>query len=300
MRKKLLTCLLAILMAISLQANMETLTPLPLDDDSVYGQKPWKSGYLSPLEYQDPSIHVLIERFEYKSTECMMVRIDIKDPSQIRTTKSSPSFTDREMVVATLMAKKARAVFAVNGDFFKYNVQGFTIRQQQVVKKRLIRAASEKYDVLFVDDLGNFSVARNATTETAQAHMDALEQAGRTVVNTFTFGPVLIENGQIQDFDKALWHGFYPMQRVAVAQLGPLSYAVFQCGGATALQTGLTMEGFAEMILEKQPDAQMVYNLDGGGSTNLVFDNQKINTNWDVREICDMLYFASIAPPEGQ
>jgi exopolysaccharide biosynthesis protein len=48
------------------------------------------------------------------------------------------------------------------------------------------------------------------------------------------------------------------------------------------------------MILAKQPDARMVYNLDGGGSTSLVFNNEKINTNWDVREICDMIYFASI------
>lgn len=298
MCKKLLMVLLSCLLTLplSIQAGF---VPLPFDDDTAYGRVPIREGYLSENEYKDESIHVQVERFDYQGTECMFIKIDIAHPSQIRTTKSSPSFTDKEMVVATLMAKKARAVFGINGDFFKYNVQGYTIRQQQVVKKRLQLAAAEKYDVLFIDQHGNFSFTKNATTETAQAHQDQLEQAGLEVINSFTFGPVLVENGVVQDFNQQLWHGAYPMQRVAIAQLGPLSYGVFHCGGATQLKTGLTLQAFAEMIAAKQPDVLLAYNLDGGGSTNLVFDNQKINANWDVREICDMLYFASLEPVSG-
>lgn len=293
--KRLSFAVLALLLLFTASAQME-LMPLPLDDDSVVGFAPQEAGYLSENEYKDASIHVKIDRFDYQGIECMKISIQIQDPSQIRTTKSSRSFTDKEMVVAAQMAKKARAVFAVNGDFFKYQVQGFTIRQQHVVKKRLIRAAAGKYDVLFIDDLGDFSVALKATTESAQEHMDAMEAAGRTVVNSFTFGPLLIERGQIQPFDIFLWHGDLPMQRVAIAQTGPLEYMVFQCGGATQLKTGLTSTQFAQMILEQAPDAMLVYNLDGGGSSNLVFRNEKINDNWDVREISDMIYFASIDP----
>ena len=290
---RLAAWLLALLLVWPAGAGME-LVPLPLDDDGVYGHMPLEAGYLSGDEYQDPSIHVRIERFDYQGTACMMVLIDIMDPSQIRTTKSSRSFFDGEMVVATMMAKKARAVFAVNGDFFKYNVFGYTIRQRQEVRKRLVNEAAGKYDVLFIDDLGDFSVNKLATTESAQAHVDALEQAGRRAVNSFTFGPTLVENGQVQPFNPRLWHGDAPMQRVAVAQLGELSYAVFQCGGATQHKTGLLMEDFARMIAEKRPDVKLAYNLDGGGSSNLVFRNEKISENFDVREICDMIYFASI------
>lgn len=294
-----LLVLLAVFLMLTTNAQM-ALVPLPLDDDTAFGTVPKASGFLSPDEYRDASIHVLVERFQHQGMDCMQVNITIQDPSQIRTTKSSRSFTDKEMVVATQMAKKARAVFAVNGDFFKYQVQGFTIRQQHVVKKRLIRAASEKYDILFIDDLGDFSFTKNATTESAQEFMDALEAGGRKVVNSFTFGPVLIENGVIQPFDPTLWHGDMPMQRVAIAQVGPLQYAVFQSGGATQLKTGLTTTEFATMILERAPGVKLVYNLDGGGSSNLVFNNEKINTNWDVREICDMIYFASIDDGDGQ
>ena len=110
-----LIILIALLLLFTSSAQMDLL-PLPLDDDSVYGQKPQPEGFLSPDEYKDASIHVRIERFEYKKTPCMMILIDIAHPSQIRTTKSSPLYRP-EMVVAQLMAKKARAVFAVNGDF---------------------------------------------------------------------------------------------------------------------------------------------------------------------------------------
>lgn len=276
-----------------------SLQPLPLDDDSAFGREPLRSGYLSTDEYQDASLHVLLERFNFEGTDCLMATIKVADASQIRTTKSSRSFTDKEMVGAALMAKKARAVFGVNGDFFKHVSHGYTIRQQHVVRKRLMLQGAQKYDVLFIDDAGDFSAVRLATTESAQAHEDALAQAGRQVVNTFTFGPVLVEDGEVQPFDKQLWQGIYPMQRVAIAQTGPLSYAVFQCGGATQLKTGLTMEQFARMIVEKQPGTRLAYNLDGGGSASLVFDNVKINTNLDVREICDMIYFATIVTGEG-
>ena len=292
MHRRYLIVLIALLLLFTSSAQME-LIPLPLDDDSVYGQKPQPEGFLSPDEYKDASIHVRIERFEYKKTPCMMILIDIAHPSQIRTTKSSASFIDREMVVAQLMAKKARAVFAVNGDFFKYNVHGFTIRQQHEVRKG---SSVQRLKSMTCCSLMIWAIFPLPATPppTARSTHGCAEASGRTVVNTFTFGPLLIENGQIQAFDKWLWEGTIPMQRVAIGQLGPLSYGVFHCGGATKLKTGLTMNEFAQMILEKQPDARMVYNLDGGGSTSLVFNNEKINTNWDVREICDMIYFASI------
>lgn len=293
--KRWLTALLAALMVIFLcLPALADLSPLPLDDDTAYGQKPLKNGYLSDAEYKDESIHVRIERLTYKGLGCTMVTVNVKDPSQIRTTKSDNTFQGSEMVKGTLLAKRARAVFAVNGDFFKHNVFGYTVRQCYVVRKRLINLASEKYDILFIDDRGDFSFVKKASTETAQAHEDALVKQGRRVVNTFTFGPVLIADGKIQKFDTELWLGTTTAQRVAIAQTGTLEYVVFQCDGNTTDKSGLTMKDFAAMMLKQRPDIKVAYNLDGGGSANLVFNNQKINDNRDVRDICDMIYFASI------
>lgn len=289
--KKLLWILL---LAVCCTAAAEGLTPLPLDDDGVYGAAPQAAGYLSDWVYEDASIRVEIEAFDYEGLACLEAKIRIADSSQIRTTKSSRSFDDSEMVKSTLMAKKARAVFAVNGDFFKNNVFGYTYRQCTLVKKRLVNLAAGKYDLLFIDDQGDFHTVERATEESGQALVDALAAEGRRPVNSFTFGPTLILRGEKQEFNPELWQGHAPMQRVAIAQTGPLSYSVFQCDGSTGDCTGLTMSQLADMMLSRCDTILVGYNLDGGGSANLVFRNEKINDNRDVRQICDMIYFASI------
>ena len=41
------------------------------------------------------------------------------------------------------------------------------------------------------------------------------------------------------------------------------------------------------------PDAVTAYNFDGGGSTNLILNGKKIHKTPGLREITDIIYFAS-------
>ncbi len=289
--KKVLACLLVILELFSVALAELTI---PMDDDAAHGIEPWEACYLSDTEYLDDSIHVNIERFEYKGVTCTQVNITVSDPCQIRTAKASKRFDDAAVVKGALMAKKMNAVFAVNGDYYKHKVAGYIIRQEHVVRKRLVKMGANVYDVLMIDDKGDFHVQKLATTETAQALEDSLNAQGRRVINAFTFGPALILDGQSQGPFGDLWQGRDRMQRVAIAQTGELSYAVFQCDGATQFKTGLSMGDFADAILSRCDNVRVAYNLDGGGSANLIFRNEKINSNRDLRNISDIIYFASI------
>ena len=56
---------------------------------------------------------------------------------------------------------------------------------------------------------------------------------------------------------------------------------------------GLTLQEFAEFVAEQCPDAIVAYNLDGGGSTNLVVNGKRVCKTPGNREITDILYFAS-------
>lgn len=293
-----LSALLLLLGQFAVSACAE-ITPLPLDDDTVYGCELREDAFLSETEYRDDSIHAVVKVFEYGGVECIQVTIRVVDPSQIRTTKSTARFDDHEMVKATLMSKKANAVVAINGDFFKHHAFGYTIRQCQEVRKRLIDQASAKYDVLMIDNMGDFHVVKTATAESAQALEDEIRAGGRFVVNSFTFGPVLVQDGVRQDFNQKLWQAYGKAQRIAIAQADELTYMVFQCDGATEDKTGLTMNEFADMIVSRCDHIRVAYNLDGGGSTNVIFGKEKINDNRDVRQICDILYFASIDNQEN-
>ena len=54
-----------------------------------------------------------------------------------------------------------------------------------------------------------------------------------------------------------------------------------------------SLQEFAELIAEKVPDAIVAYNFDGGGSTNLIMNNKRICKTPGLREITDIIYFAS-------
>ena len=85
----------------------------------------------------------------------------------------------------------------------------------------------------------------------------------------------------------------YPQQRIALVQTGKLEYAIVEVYGKTDGTAGMTLDEFADFILEQCPDAITAYNFDGGGSTNLVLNGKKIHKTPGLREITDIIYFAS-------
>ena len=76
-------------------------------------------------------------------------------------------------------------------------------------------------------------------------------------------------------------------------QTGHLEYAIVEVFGKTDASAGMTLEEFADFVAEKCPDALVAYNLDGGGSTNLILKGKKVCRTPGLREITDIIYFAS-------
>lgn len=68
-----------------------------------------------------------------------------------------------------------------------------------------------------------------------------------------------------------------------------------ECDGKADATSGMTMANFAEYVQSLFPDCILAYNLDGGGSTNVIVNNVRIHKNTDARNISDILYFASAA-----
>ena len=53
------------------------------------------------------------------------------------------------------------------------------------------------------------------------------------------------------------------------------------------------MAEFAQIVAERVPDAILAYNLDGGGSAQIVANGARIFHNKTMRHIPDIIYFAS-------
>jgi len=288
--KRILALLVFVLMFFACGFASADLSPLPLDSD--VGGFPWKKECIigeDKLEYQDSSIHVRVEKVRHNGLKYIVAWVDIVDPSQIRTASSYGTYDDHRYVKAKIIAKSVNSVVCVNGDFFKYNDFGYLVRHTQLLRER----PDQEHDVLLIDNFGDFHVLPLASLEDINTYIAGMGE-DRYVVNSFNFGPILVLDGQPQPITTKLYQSTTKQQRVAIVQRAPLSYVIIQADGKTDGTVGISLEKFANAIAELVPDAKIAYNLDGGGSTHVVFLDKTLNTNSSSRSICDILYFASL------
>ncbi len=277
-----------------LKYDKDTGTWAPTEKDAAVSKYAWHF-------YEDPSITVrceyasLIPAYKAKQIQSSVTYIRVANASQVRTAMSFDNYKKGGYVEAEDMAKHKNAVAAVNGDFFKYHGKvGYVLRQGEFYRNKL----NGKRDVLYIDQEGNFSAAYAATEKDGDQYMASLPE-GKTIINTFTLGPVLAENGAARNISETSvaasgeFQWKYAQQRVAVVQTGPLEYAIVEAYGKTDGSMGMTLQEFADYIAYLFPDCVMAYNLDGGGSTRVVLKGEKIEDTPGHRQISDILYFAS-------
>lgn len=263
--------------------------PLPIEETK--GPLPQQSNYLPEnTGYVDESISVKIETIREYDTTIMVAYVQIQHPSQIRTTMAGRYGTTK-VTFPKFMAERMNAVFAVNGDYFNYRKSGYLVRQGKLYRDR----PDPEFDLLMIDDQGDFHIIRDPSEESVHAYV---EQMAHPVINSFNFGPALIMNGEkvlpVKGFDGGTTK---KTQRLAIAQMGPLSYMMVATEGPeNAGSVGLTVEELIDLMADL--GAPNAYNLDGGSSSTFVLDNEKINalSSKKNRTICDIVYFATLVP----
>ena len=241
---------------------------------------PDETGYL------DDSLSIRIEEFRAYDTTCLAAWIQVASPTQLRTELNKP-YPSKSTAKASVIAKRVNAVLAINGDYFVYHNQGFIVRNGEVLREKF----NEDYDTLIIDDKGDFTIIPSTTEEEIRAFTGNIVQA-------FTFGPGLVIDGvKTTEFPLKANTPNKETQRIAIAQMGPLSYLVVTTEGPeNPGSTGLTLPEFAQVLYDL--GAQNAYNLDGGSSSSLILNNKKINSlsTGKIRAVGDILYFISACP----
>jgi len=85
----------------------------------------------------------------------------------------------------------------------------------------------------------------------------------------------------------------YPLALSAALLISLSACNEASASGKTDGSMGMTIQEFADYIAYLFPDCILAYNLDGGGSTNVVLKGERIHTTPGHRQISDILYFAS-------
>jgi len=251
----------------------------------------FSANYLDETHYEDPSIQISIEKYPWEKTVCYVARVKIADPTQLRTA-SAYGFNRKQVASVKDMAKRMNAVIAINGDYCYYQlstVGSFLIRQGRTYAERM----AEGRDMLLIDDKGDFTIIQDCNYDKFHAINNE-----KTLINTFSFGPGLIVDGQpLAEGYRAMFNGARERhQRAAIAQVekGKLEYIIAVSEGDMESEGGgLTLHEWSAFLMTL--GVENAYNLDGGNSTAIIFNGEKINAiqNKHHRKLSDIIYFAT-------
>lgn len=260
----------------------EGVYTLPMDDTLPPAPNP---ACFTEDGYEDETIRVHIEHFERDESRYHTVWIEIADASQFRTAVSG-----RNNAKVTTMAEKNNAVIAMNGDYYKDNESAKTF-EYRMGKKYNKGKGNKLRDTLIIDEKGDFHIF------TAGSKPENFEG---TIVNAFTFGPVLVNEGETVPIPKDYKYSPNGHEaRSAIGQTGHLKY-VFVVVERKAGSKGVTMAQLGEYM--KELGCITAYNLDGGNTAQIVINGQEYfgDTTADARSQSDIIYFATAVPEEAR
>lgn len=291
---RLLTLLMALMLPV---VHALAFEPLPYEMAAA-PYEPHQDCYLPDNGgYHDDSLDIRVETFRRNDTTVMAVYVTIADASQLRTGTCAPNKPmSQSTQTADRIAKRYNAVLAINGDYFTYenSKKGVIVRNGEWLRTNY---AWER-QTLIIDANGDFSII--PTTEEAFAAFEG------EIVHAFWFGPGLVVDGErisdqaIEDLKMNLGKG-KKTQRIVLAQMGPLSYLILTCEGPeNPGSVGFTIAEMADLCLEM--GCINAYNLDGGSSSSVALNYQKINalSSHKNRPVADIIYFCTLVPPEEE
>ena len=129
-----------------------------------------------------------------------------------------------------------------------------------------------------------------------EREISARELLSQGAVQVFSFGPALLEDGEIAVSEQdEVGRAMADNPRTAIGILGENHYLLVVSDGRTQESQGLTLRQLACFM--QSLGAETAYNLDGGGSSTMVFKGQVVNTpttnghSIQERSVSDIVYF---------
>lgn len=223
------------------------------------------AAVITDNSYNDGSCAIQITQYRAYDTDLYVADITLTGAETLKTALASNTYGKNVTAATSEIAQANGAILAINGDYYGTR-NGYVIRNGALY--RSTSAGSEQQDLVIGAD-GSFSIVREGDV-TAEELLDAGAQ------QVLSFGPGLLEDGEITveqntEVDKAKTSN----PRTAIGILGPLHYVFVVADGRTEASTGVSLYELAEFM--QKLGVQTAYNLDGGGSSTMVFNGAVVN-----------------------
>ena len=233
--------------------------------------------------YSDSNVSITVKEYREYDSAIYVADITVSDVSYLKTALASNTYGRNITETTSNIASENNAILAINGDYYGARQSGYVIRNGS-----LYRNSSGNRDSLAIMKNGEFEFVTEGETSA-----ETLLENG--ALQVFSFGPVLLEDGSISVTEnEEVGMAMASNPRTAIGYLGKNHYVFVVSDGRTSESAGLSLYELASFM--KSLGALDAYNLDGGGSSTMVFKGEVINTpttnghSSEERAVSDILY----------
>lgn len=217
-------------------------------------------------EYHDDQIDIVLTTMRVENTTVYVADVQIADISLLKTALAGNTYARNLTETTSVQAANAGAILAINGDYYGAQERGYVLRNGVLYRA----SAQSGTDALVIGADGNFRIIHEGETSA-----DTLVREGAWQV--LTFGPALIKDGQVTvSSSDEVGRAMTSNPRTAIGQISEGHYLLVVSDGRTKESAGLSLRQLAELM--QSLGAQIAYNLDGGGSSTMVFQGRVVNS----------------------
>ena len=233
--------------------------------------------------YSDSKSKITVTQYRAYDSNIYVADVEVTDGTSILSAFANNTYGRNITDTTSVMAEENNAVLAINGDYYGARQSGYVIRNGVVYRSQ----GSSGEDMVISKD-GSLSFISESDTTT-----DSLMQ--KQAWQVLSFGPVLVENGEVAVSENdEVGMAMASNPRTAIGTVAKNHYLFVVSDGRTSESAGLSLYELANFM--KSLGATNVYNLDGGGSSTMVFQGEVVNnptTNGNKiseRAVSDILY----------
>ncbi len=234
--------------------------------------------------YSDGNMTITITEYREYDTSIYVADIVLSSADYLKTAFAQNAYGKNVTAKTSETAKESGAILAINGDYYGAQESGYVIRNGVLYRDT---AKSGQEDLVIYSD-GSFEII-------TEDEISAQELIENGAVQVLSFGPALVENGEIavsegEEVGKAMASN----PRTAIGIIDDLHYVFVVSDGRTSESEGLSLSQLAEFM--SGLGVETAYNLDGGGSSTMYFNGEIINNpttsgrSIKERSVSDIVY----------
>ena len=237
--------------------------------------------------YSDGRISIELKEYTVSGTAVYVTEVDAGSADCLKTAFAQGAYGKNVTATTSDIAGGVNAILAINGDYYGAREKGYVIRNGKLYRST---GESGQEDLVIYED-GSFEIID-------EGEVTAEQLISKGAVQTLSFGPALVENGDVSvDSDDEVGRAMASNPRTAIGVKADGTYVFVVSDGRTDESEGLSLLQLAKFM--KDLGVETAYNLDGGGSSTMVFNGSVVNTptgggigngSGSERKVSDIVY----------